>query len=75
MPDHNLGAGPQRAPCPGLLHAFGLSGAGFQIGPAVGEVLAELVVDGQSRHPLDAFGIERYAARAQGGRASSRVFP
>ena len=28
---------------PGLIHAFGFSGAGFQIGPAVGEVLAELV--------------------------------
>ncbi len=45
---------------PGLVHGFGFSGAGFQIGPAVGEVLAELVRDGRSQTPLDAFAIDRY---------------
>lgn len=45
---------------PGLIHGFGFSGAGFQIGPAVGEVLAELVRDGKSSTPIDAFSIERY---------------
>lgn len=44
----------------GLIHAFGFAGAGFQTGPAVGEVLAELVRDGKSTTPIDAFGIERY---------------
>ncbi len=45
---------------PGLFHAFGFSGAGFQIGPAVGEVLAELVRDGRSSTPIDAFSITRF---------------
>ncbi|CAB3662558.1 FAD-dependent oxidoreductase [Achromobacter piechaudii] len=65
MPDHNPVLGPS-ARVPGLLHAFGLSGAGFQIGPAVGEVLSELVVRGQSSIPIDAFCIERFTAAAHG---------
>lgn len=64
MPDHNPVLGPSST-TPGLFHAFGLSGAGFQIGPAVGEVLSELVVSGKSRIPIDAFRIERYTASAQ----------
>lgn len=65
MPDHNpvLGAS---TTTPGLFHAFGLSGAGFQIGPAIGEVLSQLVADGKSSLPIDAFRIERYAAPAHG---------
>lgn len=46
---------------PGLFHAFGFSGGGFQIAPAVGEVLAELVCDGASPTPLDAFHPDRFA--------------
>lgn len=65
MPDHNPVLGPS-AKVPGLFHAFGLSGAGFQIGPAVGEVLSELVVRGQSSIPIDAFRIERYTDAAHG---------
>jgi sarcosine oxidase subunit beta len=45
---------------PGLFHAFGFAGAGFQIGPAVGEVLAELIHSGASSIPLGAFEIERF---------------
>lgn len=45
---------------PGLIHGFGFSGAGFQIGPAVGEVLAELARDGRSSTPIEAFSIERF---------------
>ncbi|GGE32205.1 FAD-binding oxidoreductase [Agaricicola taiwanensis] len=44
----------------GLIHAFGFSGGGFQIAPAVGEVLAELVRDGTSTTPLDSFRINRF---------------
>lgn len=47
---------------PGLFHGFGFSGAGFQIGPAAGEVLAELVRDGRSATPIDAFAITRFAS-------------
>jgi sarcosine oxidase subunit beta len=60
MPDHNPVLGPSGT-TPGLFHAFGFSGAGFQIGPAVGELLAELVATGSSSIPIDAFGIARYA--------------
>nr|WP_315239289.1 FAD-binding oxidoreductase [uncultured Albidiferax sp.] len=45
---------------PGLIHGFGFAGAGFQIGPAVGEVLAELARDGRSSTPIDAFAITRF---------------
>lgn len=65
MPDHNPVLGPS-ATVPGLFHAFGLSGAGFQVGPAIGEVLADLVVHGRSSIPIDAFRIERYAPAAHG---------
>jgi len=46
---------------PGLIHGFGFSGAGFQIGPAVGEILAELVRDGNTSTPIESFAIDRYA--------------
>ena len=49
---------------PGLIHAFGFSGHGFQLGPAVGEVLAELVLSGRSETPLAPFSIGRFAGGA-----------
>jgi sarcosine oxidase subunit beta len=59
LPDRQpvLGASPTT---PGLFHGFGFAGAGFQIGPAVGEVLADLVVDGRSTTPTDAFAPGRF---------------
>ncbi|AOB33142.1 FAD-dependent oxidoreductase [Bordetella sp. H567] len=63
MPDHNPVLGPSRT-TPGLFHAFGFSGAGFQIGPAAGEVLADLAATGRTAIPIDAFRIDRYAADA-----------
>lgn len=47
---------------PGLIHGFGFAGAGFQIGPAVGEVLAELARDGRSSTPIEPFAIHRFPA-------------
>ena len=47
---------------PGLIHGFGFAGAGFQIGPAVGEILAELACDGHTSTPIEAFDIARFAA-------------
>lgn len=44
----------------GLLHAFGFAGAGFQIGPAVGQALTEIICSGASDTPLDAFSITRF---------------
>ena len=60
LPDHQPVIGPSPG-TPQLLHAFGFCGAGFQTGPAVGEALAELVHQGRSSAPLDAFSIGRFA--------------
>jgi sarcosine oxidase subunit beta len=59
MPDNNPVIGPSST-TPGLIHAFGFSGAGFQIAPGVGEVLAELVRDGKTSTPIETFGIDRF---------------
>lgn len=45
---------------PGLWHAFGFCGHGYQIGPGVGLCLSELICDGHTPTPLDAFGIGRF---------------
>jgi sarcosine oxidase subunit beta len=60
-PDHNPIIGPSRT-VPRLLHAFGFSGGGFLLAPGVGEVLADLVVDGATETPLDAFDVNRFSA-------------
>jgi len=59
LPDHHPVIGPSPT-TPQLIHAFGFCGAGFQIGPAVGEALAELVHHGRSSVALDAFSITRF---------------
>jgi len=59
LPDRQPVLGLSRT-TPGLVHGFGFAGAGFQIGPAVGEVLAELARDGRSSTPIDAFSIDRF---------------
>lgn len=60
MPDVLPVMGPSRT-TPGLIHAFGFSGHGFMLGPGVGAVLAELVLDGRTDVPLEAFDIGRFA--------------
>jgi sarcosine oxidase subunit beta len=59
LPDREPVLGPSITR-PGLLHGFGFAGAGFQIGPAAGEALAEWVCSGQSAISLDAFSIRRF---------------
>ncbi len=61
-PDWNpvIGTGP----LPGLVIAAGFSGHGFKISPAVGRLVADLVVDGRSsdpRIPERDFRLERFA--------------
>ncbi len=41
-------------------HAFGFSAHGFQMGPIVGQVMAELVLEGKSRFDLDPLRIDRF---------------
>jgi sarcosine oxidase subunit beta len=44
----------------GLFHAFGFSGHGFMLAPAVGAVLAELILDGHSATSLAGLEPERF---------------
>jgi len=52
------------ATTPGLFHAFGFSGHGFQLGPGVGDAMAELITTGRCETPLDDFGIDRFRRAA-----------
>lgn len=47
---------------PGLWHAFGFCGTGFQLAPGVGEVLADLVISGVSPTPIEPFALGRFAS-------------
>jgi sarcosine oxidase subunit beta len=50
---------------PGLFHAFGFCGHGFQVGPGVGAVLADLIVDGRTDTPIASFSITRFKNEVQ----------
>ncbi len=52
---------------PGLFHAFGFSGHGFQLGPGVGDTMAELIATGTTEIPLDDFRIGRFTSAASNG--------
>jgi sarcosine oxidase subunit beta len=45
----------------GLFYAFGFCGHGFQLGPGVGETMAELIATGATTTPLAPFHISRFA--------------
>lgn len=49
------------AKIPGLFYAFGFCGHGFQLGPGVGDVMAELIATGRSDIPLAPFAISRFS--------------
>ena len=42
-------------------HAFGFSAHGFQLGPVVGSIIAELVDTGQTNLPIAPFAITRFS--------------
>ena len=44
----------------GVVHAFGFSAHGFQLGPVVGEIVADLTQHGRSDMPTHAFRIDRF---------------
>jgi len=52
------------ATTPGLFHAFGFSGHGFQLGPGVGDTMAELITTGRCETPLDDFRVDRFSRAA-----------
>lgn len=48
---------------PGLVHSFGYSGHGFQLAPAAGLAVAEIMLRGATNLPVAAFSPARFAAR------------
>jgi len=60
-PDRLPVIGPS-AVAPGLIHVFGFSGHGFQLGPVTGFAVADLIVRGRTELPIAALGVERFKA-------------
>jgi len=61
-PDHNAVLGPPTG-VRGLMLANGFSGHGFMQAPAVGQLIAEWVVDGRPSIDLHPLRLERFAER------------
>jgi len=59
MPDHIPVIGTS-ATTARLVHAFGFSGHGFQLGPVIGLIIAELITKGETQSPIAPFAIERF---------------
>jgi len=59
MPDEIPVIGPSQT-APNMWHAFGFSGHGFQLSPIVGSLLADLIVEGKSPLPIEAFRPGRF---------------
>ncbi len=51
MPDHK-----------GLYICAGFSGHGFALAPAIGRLMASLILTGQATHPIDELGLDRFTA-------------
>ena len=47
----------------GLYYAFGFSGSGFQIGPGVGETMAEIIDTGATDIPLEQYRVGRFVEK------------
>lgn len=58
-----VGSSPRRQ---GLYHAFGFSGHGFQMAPAVGAVLSELITRGATPTDISALSPQRFADAKSG---------
>lgn len=46
-----------------VFHAFGFSAHGFQMGPGVGELMAELIATGKTNAPITPFHISRFTPK------------
>ncbi|MBP8294504.1 MAG: FAD-binding oxidoreductase [Burkholderiales bacterium] len=60
MPDEIPVIGPSST-APDVFHAFGFSAHGFELGPIVGRITAELITTGASALPIAPFSIQRFA--------------
>jgi sarcosine oxidase len=48
---------------PNVVLASGFSGHGYKFAPVIGEILADLVVEGKTRHDIALFAADRFRAR------------
>lgn len=56
----------------GVIHAFGFCGHGFELGPLVGDIVAQLATQGSTNRPVAAFAPRRFApGRSDGPSASA----
>ncbi len=63
MPDGIPVIGPSQQE--GAFHAFGFSAHGFQLGPIVGSIIADLVTTGVTEYPIGPFRIDRFDSSPQ----------
>ncbi len=61
--------GPSKA-SPSAFHSFAFCGHGFQLGPVVGSITAQLVTTGKTNLPIEAFRVDRFSGRGQLQQAS-----
>lgn len=61
LPDSAPVMGPSRTTS-GLYYAFGFAGAGFQLGPGVGDTMAELIATGRTDIDLAPYRADRFSA-------------
>ena len=64
LPDSLPNMGPSGT-VDGLYYAFGFCGHGFQLGPGVGDVMAELISTGSTSTLIEPFSIRRFAHFAE----------
>lgn len=64
MPDDIPVIGPSST-AEGVVHAFGFSAHGFQLGPVMGGVVADLVTGTRTNLPIEPFSITRFTAAGQ----------
>jgi sarcosine oxidase len=58
-PDHHFAVGPH-PDFPHVAVACGFSGHGFKFVPVIGEILADLAIEGTTRHPIGLFDPRRF---------------
>jgi sarcosine oxidase, subunit beta len=61
-PDHLPVVG-ESPSCPGVIHSFGYSGHGFQLSPAAGAAVAELLMRGETNLPIAGLSPARFVQR------------
>lgn len=64
MPDNIPVVGPSKNAID-VYHAFGFSGHGFQLGPIIGQILSEIILDGRPSIPIDSFLVDRFTKDEQ----------